>query len=126
FRGRIYCTSATAKLMQIILMDSAKLNKGDNFYDAKDVNISLPLVQTYEWNESFEIAGAKLHFISAGHILGASSLVIEKDNKTIIFSGDLGRFDDPILQTHPTCPPADVVIMESTYGNKVRTSSIED
>ncbi|HLW58023.1 MAG TPA: MBL fold metallo-hydrolase [Bacteriovoracaceae bacterium] len=126
FRGRIYCTPPTSKLMQIILMDSAKLNKEDNFYDSKDVNISIPLVQTYEWNEVFEIAGAKLHFIPAGHILGASCLVVEKDDKKIVFSGDLGRFDDPILHPHPYCPEADVVVMESTYGNRVRESSLHE
>lgn len=126
FRGRIFCTPSTAKLMQIILMDSAKLNKDNDFYDSKDVNITIPLIKTYEWDESFEIADAKLHFISAGHILGASSLVLEKDNKRIVFSGDLGRFEDPILPLHPTCPAADIVVMESTYGNRVRHSSIEE
>jgi len=126
FRGRVYCTPATSRLMQIILMDSAKLNAENNFYDTKDVNVSIPLIKTIDWNEFFEVIGAKLHFISAGHILGASSLVIEKDNKRIVFSGDLGRFDDPILLPHQPCPEADIVIMESTYGNRTRHSSIDD
>lgn len=124
FRGRIYCTPATSKLMQIILMDSAKLNQ-DNFYDSKDVNISMPLIQNYEWDEVFEIAGVKFHFIPAGHILGAACVVAQKDNKKIVFSGDLGRFDDPILPAHPVCPEADAVIMEATYGNRRRSSTID-
>lgn len=126
FRGKIYCTPATAKLMQIILLDSAKLNEDNNFYDIKDVSISVPLIVHKEWNEAFEIAGFHFHFIPAGHILGASSLVAKKDNKTIVFSGDLGRIDDPILLPHQECPKADVVVMESTYGNRIRQSSIQE
>lgn len=125
FRGKIYCTDATAKLMQIILMDSAKLNEDDNFYNSKDVSIAVPMIQTIEWEKHFHIAGIDFKFIPAGHILGASSLVAKTASKTIVFSGDLGRHDDPLLLPHPKCPKADVVIMESTYGNRVRQSSIE-
>lgn len=126
FRGKIYCTPATSKLMQIILMDSAKLNGESQLYEEKDVSLTLPLIQMIEWNQDFEVAGAKCRFIPAGHILGASSLIINDENKTIIFSGDLGRFEDPILPPHPMCPKADVVIMESTYGNKTRQASIQE
>lgn len=126
FRGSIICTPATAKLMQIILMDSAKLNNDESFYDAKDVNISFPLIKHVNWNEHFTLGGIDFHFISAGHILGASSLVLTKNNKTIVFSGDLGRTDDPILLDHPYCPKADIVVMESTYGNRVREATIDE
>ena len=126
FRGKIYCTPPTAKLMQIILLDSAKLNGESRLYEEKDVSLTLPLIQMVEWNHPFEVAGVDCHFIAAGHILGASSLVIKNKDKTIVFSGDLGRFIDPLLPPHPLCPKADLVIMESTYGNKQRVASIKE
>lgn len=124
FKGNIYCTPATAKLMRIILLDSAKLNK-DDFYDEEDVQATLRLVKTHEWNERFEVAEATISFRPAGHILGASSVVVQAEGKHIAFSGDLGRSDDPILPAPSSCPPADVVIMESTYGGKNRSGNLE-
>jgi metallo-beta-lactamase family protein len=124
FRGNIFCTPSTAKLARIILLDSAKLNE-DEFYDEKDVQQTLHLIKTYEWNHKFELLGAQVHFISAGHILGASSVVINSKGQKIVFSGDLGRFDDPILLPHSPCPEADIIVMESTYGGKIREKDIE-
>src|SRR5690606_39226085 len=54
------------------------------------------------------------------HILGASSLIIESEGKKIVFSGDLGRQDDPLIPAPSPCPEADIIIMESTYGAKAR------
>ena len=125
FRGSIFCTPATAKLMRIILLDSAKLSD-DGFYETEDVQQTLRLVKTHELNESFKVAGATFSFFPAGHILGASSILIKTESKRIVFSGDLGRFIDPILPPHPLCPEADLIIMESTYGDKIRKGSIEN
>lgn len=124
FKGKIYCTPPTAKLMRIILLDSAKLNE-DGFYDEEDVQQTLKLVKTHEWGEHFEILNAGISFIPAGHILGASSIIIKADGKKIVFSGDLGRCDDPILPPYLPCPFADFIVMESTYGGKVRAGNIE-
>lgn len=124
FKGRIYCTPPTAKLIRIILLDSAKLNEED-FYGEEDVVHTLQQVKTHEWGEGFEVCNAKITFLPAGHILGASSVLINAEGKKIIFSGDLGRSDDPILPSFPPCPKADVVIMESTYGGKIRSGNIE-
>jgi metallo-beta-lactamase family protein len=124
FRGTIYCTPATAKLMRIILLDSAKLNE-DGFYEVEDVEQTLHQVKTHEWDEKFDILGAWASFFPAGHILGASSVLIKSQGKRIVFSGDLGRNDDPILPPLGPCPKADVVIMESTYGGKVRSGNLE-
>jgi metallo-beta-lactamase family protein len=124
FKGPIYCTPPTAKLMRIILLDSAKLNE-DEFYDKNDVQETLHLIKTFEWKENFDCLGAMIHFFPAGHILGASSVMIKSENKSIVFSGDLGRTDDPILPPLEPCPAADIVIMESTYGGKVRTGDIK-
>ncbi len=124
FRGTIYCTPATAKLMRIILLDSAGLSE-DGFYEEPDVNLTLSLVQTKEWNEHFQLAGADIRFFSAGHILGASSVMMKVEGRKIIFSGDLGRFDDPILLPHLPAPKADIIVMESTYGGKNRSGNLE-
>ena len=124
FRGTIFCTPATAKLMRIILLDSAKLNE-DGFYEIEDVEQTLHQVKTHEWDEKFDILGAWASFFSAGHILGASSVLIKSQGKRIVFSGDLGRIDDPILPPLAPCPKADIVIMESTYGGKVRSGDME-
>lgn len=124
FRGHIYCTPPTAKLMRIILLDSAKLNE-EGFYEEEDVVKTLQMVKTHEWGEKFDLLGAWASFFPAGHILGASSVLIKVAGKRIIFSGDLGRTDDPILPPLIPCPEADVVVMESTYGGKTRSGNME-
>ena len=124
FKGPIFCTPATAKLIRIILLDSAGLAE-DNFYDEKDVQNTLHLIQTHEWYARFEFLNFTINFIPAGHILGASSVLISAYNKKILFSGDLGRRDDFMLPTLKPAPEADIVIMESTYGGKNRKGDIK-
>ena len=124
FRGSVYCTPATAKLMKIILMDSAGLSE-DGFYEESDVTATMNLVKTKEWMDHFTVSGADVHLIPAGHILGASCVVIKSQGKRILFSGDLGRFDDPILLPHAPAPAADIIVMESTYGGKSRQGNME-
>ena len=63
--------------------------------------------------------------VSAGHILGAASVHIEGE-KSIVFSGDLGRNDDPLIFGPGPCPSADMVVIESTYGERIRQGSIEE
>ncbi len=124
FRGKIHCTPATARLMRIILLDSAKLSEGD-FYSEEDVHHTMNLVESHEFGEHFQLLNASVTFQSAGHILGAASLVLKADNKKIVFSGDLGRDTDPILLPHPPAPEADVLILESTYGGKIRHGDLQ-
>ena len=125
FTGPIYCTPASAKLIRIILEDSAGLLKDGDFYNIQDVLKTISMLKPIEWNHTVELLGSTFHFQSAGHILGASSAVIKVNNKKIVFSGDLGRVDDPLIPPPTPCPPADLVIMESTYGGKVRQGSYE-
>lgn len=91
------------------------------------LKMSLRLIFFKVQNEEkpFEVIGLKIHFIPAGHILGAASVVIEGD-KTVVFSGDLGRFNDPVIQAPSFCPLADMLVLESTYGGKIRKGSIEE
>ncbi|MBY0517964.1 MAG: MBL fold metallo-hydrolase, partial [Bacteriovoracaceae bacterium] len=127
FHGSIICTQTTADLIKIILDDSASINRGDDeaLYDAEDVKATLKLLRPEKWDHEFSFLGMKAKLIPAGHILGASSLIIEAE-KRIIFSGDIGRSDDYLIPQPVSCPPSDVVIMESTYGGKVRAGNMYD
>lgn len=139
FNGPIFCTHATADLLKLLLLDSAKLqeeeadfarkkgySKHDNpqpLYNTHDVEAALPLVKSYPFNKVHQIngrLGVKFHY--AGHILGASSveIIIQGNNqeKRLVFSGDIGRQNDPILYPPKTPPKADVLFVESTYGDR--------
>ena len=132
FRGDIFCTKATMKLAKLIMSDSAKiLQKNEShplhsFYETEDAMIATSLFKIKSYHEVFEVLGMKLEFFSAGHILGAASVVI-KGEKTIVFSGDLGRDQDPINEAPEKCPAAaDIIVMESTYGGTIRKSDMEE
>ena len=131
FRGAIYCTKPTMKLAQIIMADSANIFEKDKhglmhgFYLPKDITVATSLFKTKKYHESFNVLGMSVEFFSAGHILGAASVSI-KGEKTIVFSGDLGRTNDPIIEAPEDCPPADIVVMESTYGGRIRKGNLED
>ena len=124
FRGPIHCTLPTAHLMRIILLDSAKLAE-DQFYETADVTHTMSLIKPHALDEHFELLGASIRFQSAGHILGAASFSIKADGKKVVFSGDLGREIDPVLPVHPSAPKADALVVESTYGGKIRKDNME-
>ncbi len=124
FRGTIHSTSATKKLARIILMDSAKISEGE-LYDETDVLRTMDLFKTHDWEANFNLLGASARLFSAGHILGASSVLIQSEGKRIVFSGDLGRNDDSILLPHSSCPPCDLIVMESTYGGRKRPKTMD-
>jgi len=119
FEGPIYCTPVTAKLLKIILLDSAKLSD-EEFYTQQDVMVTDSQIKIINWNQKTSLLGAQFELIPSGHILGASSVVIKANEKKIIFSGDLGRFDDPLLPPPELCHEANLIVMESTYGGKLR------
>lgn len=121
FSGKIICTKETSELLKIILTDSASLNdsKDKSLYDQEDVKKTLRMIKTINLGESFEFLGFKGKLLPAGHILGASSFMLEGEN-TVVFSGDLGRSDDFLLPPPPSCPESEIVIMESTYGGRFR------
>lgn len=124
FRGEIITTKITMHLARIILADSASLDE-QSLYTSQDVDRTINLMRPVEWHETIEVAGAFITLIEAGHILGASSVKIKADGKTIFFSGDLGRQNDPLIPAPKPCPEADIVIVESTYGGKTRTGDME-
>lgn len=131
FRGSIYCTKPTMKLALLIMDDSVRIAENteghllNSFFDVDDVVVASSLFKTKKYDENFEVLGMDVKFQPAGHILGACSVQITAD-KTIVFSGDLGRNDDPIIFSPPPCPKTDVLILESTYGGKIRNDNIND
>ncbi|HAA14596.1 MAG TPA: MBL fold hydrolase [Cytophagales bacterium] len=139
YQGSIYCTQATAELLEILLKDSAKLNieeaifarkKGYSrhqfprpLYDMDDVNDTLPHIKNIPFDEAYILqAGINVSFHKAGHILGAASLMfqIEGDHqrKRILFSGDLGRYNQPLMPDPTPFEETDILFIESTYGGR--------
>ena len=141
FRGRVHATPATCDLCAILLPDSGHIQEEDAaflnrhgyskhtpalpLYSKHDAIVSLNLLHPEVIGKTFSpIPGWKATFSSAGHILGAASILLEVAGRRILFSGDLGRPDDLIMKAPDLPPQADTVLIESTYGN--RTHPQED
>lgn len=139
FSGPIHCTHATRSLCSIMLMDSAKIQERDAeyfnkrrrkdagervpLYTAADATAAMELFQGYSYKRWFKIHDdVEVQFRDAGHILGSASvtLKIREDDRTIFlgFTGDIGRYDRPILRDPQPMPEVDYLICESTYGHK--------
>ena len=140
FRGPIYCTPATRDLLKVILVDSAKIQEEDAahlniqrqyaqpwvepLYTHVDVDRVFDQIVSVEYDRARQIApGVRFKFLEAGHVLGSAMvhLIVEGDNgeRTLTFTGDLGRPSLPLLRHTAPIPPADVLVCESTYGNRV-------
>lgn len=138
FTGRIFCTGGTAELAKIVMADAAHLQEEDAeranrkgytkhkpalalFTEADAVRAAAQL-QPIGYNRPMPIApGIELEFLNAGHLLGSAyaRISVATEGKTILFGGDLGRYSRPVLPDPSPVPDADVVLVESTYGNKV-------
>jgi len=141
FKGEIYCTSATKDIARIIMLDSAKINRYDielenkrrqrlgqpprePIYTEKDVENAMNLFNVIEYDKAIQISeNITATFYDAGHILGSSFIqigIIEKDKtSTIVFSGDLGQENTPIIKDLEHIKKADYVFIESTYGDRI-------
>ena len=135
FHGKVWATPATRDLAQILLPDSGHIQEEDAafanrkgfskhapalpLYTEDDARRSLKLIRTARMHEAFEpVPGWTARFYGAGHILGAASLLLEVGGRRILFSGDLGRPADAIMLAPENPPAADVVVCESTYGDR--------
>jgi metallo-beta-lactamase family protein len=139
FHGPIYCTHPTADLMEIMLLDSAKLqeeealyakrkgySKHENpmaLYTEQDAKAVMPLLKSFGYDQSIKIhKQVEIIYRDAGHLLGSAitEVFIQGSNqrKKIVFSGDLGRYQQAMLHPPTTLEQADVLFIESTYGNK--------
>lgn len=135
YRGKVYGTPATCDLCALLLPDSGHIQEEDAgflnrhgytkhhpalpLYDKHQAIQSLNLLSPQALGHTFNpIPGWKVTFSSAGHILGASSVLVEVAGRRILFSGDLGRPDDLLMMPPDKPPQADTVLIESTYGNR--------
>ena len=136
FEGKIYCTSPTAAIAKLILLDSAKIQeeeaerankehyskheKAEPLYNVIQAEKVFPLFRVLKTNEEVLLdAEISVVFRNAGHIIGACSIELKLEGKTLVFSGDIGR-DDDVLMYPPIKPKAaDYVFLESTYGNRI-------
>jgi metallo-beta-lactamase family protein len=147
FHGSIYCTAATAEIAEIALLDAAKIQEEDaNFkrrrheregrkgpyteiplYTANDAKASFPLFVPVGYGETVKIGeGVEASFNDAGHILGSSTIRVrigrDKEERIILFSGDIGGWNKPILRDPTLFEEADYVLVESTYGDRLLES----
>ena len=152
FRGRIYCTAATAEIARIVLLDSARIQEEDAankrrrheregregkypdvpLYTEEDARGCLPLFAPVAYGEQAEVAeGLTARFHEAGHILGSAMIEVQaagngaagssgagNGHRRLIFSGDMGRWDKPIIRDPSVFEHGDYVFMESTYGDR--------
>ncbi len=139
FKGAIYCTRGTRELCEILLRDSAKLQEEEaemaNRYHSSKHHPALPLYtlsdaekalshfKSVEFNHPVTLfEGPQFNFLRAGHIIGAAFIKITYDNKSILFSGDVGRLHDPIMREPMDVDGSDYLVLESTYGDRPHTS----
>ncbi len=141
FSGPIYATSATVKLCSIMLLDSAHIQEQEALwrnkkakrsgapeyiplYTTEDVTKTIPLFEKCDYEKEYQIfSDFKFRFIDAGHLLGSASIEItffeNGEEHILLFSGDVGNVDRPLIKD-PTFPEkADYVVIESTYGNRL-------
>ena len=138
FSGRIFCTGGTMELAKIVMADAGRLQEEDAeranrkgytkhkpalalFTEADAARAALQL-QPIGYDRPMPIApGIELEFLNAGHLLGSAfaRITVAASAKTILFGGDLGRYGRPVLPDPSPPPDADIVLMESTYGDRV-------
>ncbi|MDD2919443.1 MBL fold metallo-hydrolase [Rhodoferax sp.] len=136
FAGHVHATPGTRDLCRILWPDSGHIQEEDAafanrhgfskhapalpLYTRQDALDALPLIKAVEFDKVITpMPGWKATFSSAGHILGASSILLEVAGRRILFSGDLGRPDDLIMSPPDAAPQADTILIESTYGDRI-------
>jgi len=134
FAGHVYASRGTRDLCRILWPDSGHIQEEDAafanrhgfskhapalpLYTRQDALDALPLLKAVEFDKTITpMPGWKATFSAAGHILGASSILLEVAGRRILFSGDLGRPDDLVMSPPDAAPQADTVLIESTYGD---------
>lgn len=122
--GKIYMTAPTAALVEVILTDAAKVAKENltrpPLFGPDEVQKILEMIEIVAYDKEFSLGTLRSTFRDAGHILGSSSIEIWDtiDKKRIVFSGDLGNTPEDIVRPTRFIDEADIVVMESTYGDK--------
>lgn len=145
FTGNIYCTRLTGQLLSIMLRDSAHIQESDAqwqnqkgaragrppvepLYTVADAEAALEHIVTCEYGVTLQVAdGVKLRFTDAGHLLGSASVEVwlteGGETRKIVFSGDIGNKNQPIIRDPSYLKEADYVLTESTYGDRLHDVS---
>jgi metallo-beta-lactamase family protein len=136
FRGRIFCTQGTQDLCRIVLPDAGRLQEEDAdfanrhkfskhtpalpLYREVDAARALTQLQPCGYERPLPVVdGIEVEFVNAGHLLGSAYARLTIDGRTVLFGGDLGRYDRPVLPDPTPIDRADVLLVESTYGDRV-------
>ena len=136
FTGPVYCTPGTSDLLQVMLPDAAHLQEEEAtfanrhrtskhdpalpLYTIADAERALAQVRRVDFGQPFTATrGVEARFTPSGHILGAGLVTCDIGGRRLVFSGDLGRYDVPIMVDPEPVAEADVLLVESTYGNRV-------
>lgn len=133
FKGPIHCTAPTAELARLIWDDIVDIAEGDRrrakkegrdpvepMYGKREAAAAYDKVSDVSYGHAFKTAGGAVRatFHDAGHILGSSFLELEAEGQTVIFSGDLGNDEMPIMKPTESLPACDALVIESTYGDR--------
>jgi len=136
FRGRVFCTPGTQDLCSLVLPDSAHIQEEDAreanrqgyskhhpalpLYTSNDAARALMQFQPVGFERPVPVApGVEVDFIPAGHLLGSAYARVRSEGKTILFGGDLGRYNRPVLPDPAPVKEADTLLLESTYGDRL-------
>src|SRR5215217_4794864 len=136
FRGRIFCTAGTLDLCRIVLPDAGRIQEEDAananrhgyskhapalpLYTEADAFRAISLLQPVGYERPMPVAdGIEVEFIAAGHLLGSAYARVRTAGLTILFGGDLGRYERPVLPDPVSVDSADYLLLESTYGDRV-------
>ncbi len=129
FKENIFCTAPTMDLTKITLEDSVKIAREDKtleMFNAKDVENTLKRLVAIDYRNDLHLGDFQIRLRDAGHILGSSSIeIIDKkalgQNKKVVFSGDIGNYPAQLEEKTEFIDDGDVVIMESTYGDRLHS-----
>jgi metallo-beta-lactamase family protein len=136
FTGPVFCTPATRDLANVMLLDSAHLlteeakhanrygyskhTPAQPLYTVDHVRAAMKLMRPVAFGRAFDAGGGvQAQFVPAGHLLGAASVVLTAGKRRIVYSGDLGRTADVLMPPPQHIAQADVLLVESTYGNRL-------
>jgi len=139
FHGRVFCTPATADLCSIVLPDAGRLQEEDArlanrlqfsrhapavaLFTEADAHAALGHLEPVDFETPVEVAqGVTAEFTNAGHLLGSSYIRVSRTNNhgsRILFGGDLGRYNRPVLPDPMPAPDAETLLLESTYGDRI-------
>lgn len=140
FKGKVHATPATAELCRLLLPDAGHLQEEEAryanrhgfskhapalpLYTEATARRALSHFESHDFGHDFHpLPGVTMRYSHAGHILGAASALLRCGERSVLFSGDLGRVDDLVMQPPAPPPAADLVLIESTYGNRAHVAA---